>query len=108
SYRVELPPDLKRRGIHPVFHASRLRVHVPNDDRLFPGRKHDQLGFSTEKEPEWQVKSILDHRGRGTSAKFEVEWAAGDRTWLPYRDVEKFVAFQDYLEVQGVKHAKDL
>jgi hypothetical protein len=25
-------------GVHPVFHASLLRIHVPNDDRLLPGR----------------------------------------------------------------------
>ena len=32
SFKIELPPELKRRGVHPVFHASLLRVHVPNDD----------------------------------------------------------------------------
>ncbi|KAF9032469.1 hypothetical protein BDZ89DRAFT_892916, partial [Hymenopellis radicata] len=101
SYRIELPPDLKRRGLHPVFHASKLRVHVPNDDRLFPGRRHDQIGLGTQNEAEWQVKRINTHRGRGTTAVFEVEWSSGDRTWLPYRDVEKFVALQDYLEVLG-------
>jgi hypothetical protein len=37
SYRIDLPRHLKHRGIHDSFHASLLRIHLPNDDRLFPG-----------------------------------------------------------------------
>ena len=37
-YKIALPPDLLRRGIHPIFHASLLRIHIPNDDRRFPAR----------------------------------------------------------------------
>jgi len=37
SYKVDISARLKQRGIHDVFHASLLRIHVPNDDRLFPG-----------------------------------------------------------------------
>ena len=36
SYQIELPSELKKRGIHDVFHASLLRIHHPSDDRLFP------------------------------------------------------------------------
>jgi hypothetical protein len=36
TYKVNLPPELKQRGIHPVFHALLLRIHIPNDDRRFP------------------------------------------------------------------------
>ena len=35
SYWVNLPNSLKQQGVHNVFHASLLRVHIPNDDRLF-------------------------------------------------------------------------
>jgi hypothetical protein len=38
SYKIDLPSELKRKGIHPSFHASLLRIHHPNDDRRFPGR----------------------------------------------------------------------
>ncbi len=31
-FRLELPSNLKSRGIHDVFHASLLRIHVPNND----------------------------------------------------------------------------
>jgi len=32
SFQLELTPNLQKRGVHDVFHASLLRVHVPNDD----------------------------------------------------------------------------
>ena len=35
-YRIELPDTLKQRGVHNVFHLSLLRIHIANDDRLFP------------------------------------------------------------------------
>jgi hypothetical protein len=38
SFRLELLPKLKRRGVHNVFHAKLLRVHHPNNVRRFPGR----------------------------------------------------------------------
>jgi hypothetical protein len=37
SFKLELPMHLKKRGVHDVFHSSLLRIHAPNDDRLFPG-----------------------------------------------------------------------
>jgi hypothetical protein len=37
SFKLDLPDRLKQRGVHPVFHSSYLREHIPNDDRLFPG-----------------------------------------------------------------------
>jgi len=43
SFRVDLPNSLKQRGIHDVFHSSLLRIHVPNDDRLFPRRLDEQI-----------------------------------------------------------------
>ena len=37
SFQLELPPHLKRRGVHDIFHSSLQKIHVPNDDWLFPG-----------------------------------------------------------------------
>jgi hypothetical protein len=47
SFQLELPSPLKQRGLHDVFHASLLRIHIPNDDRRFPGRLDSQLGITT-------------------------------------------------------------
>jgi hypothetical protein len=33
SFQLDLPANMKQRGVHDVFHSSLLRVHVPNDDR---------------------------------------------------------------------------
>jgi hypothetical protein len=43
SFKLDLPPHLKQRGVHDVFHSSLLREHIPNDDRLFPGRMDNSL-----------------------------------------------------------------
>lgn len=37
SYKIELSDELKKHGINATFHASLLRIHVPNDDQRFPG-----------------------------------------------------------------------
>jgi hypothetical protein len=38
SFQLDLPANMKQRGVHDMFHSSLLRIHVPNDDRQFPGR----------------------------------------------------------------------
>jgi len=38
TYKIDLPLELRRRGIHPAFHASLLRIHISNDDIRFPSR----------------------------------------------------------------------
>ena len=43
SFKLDLPANLRRRGIHDVFHSSLLQVHQPNDDHLFPGRLDSQV-----------------------------------------------------------------
>ncbi|KNZ73356.1 hypothetical protein J132_07654, partial [Termitomyces sp. J132] len=37
SCQVAISHNMKRQGIHNVFHAALLRIHKPNDDQLFPG-----------------------------------------------------------------------
>jgi len=101
SFRIELPPHLKQRGVHNVFHASLLRIHVPNDDRLFPGRLFTQLNPRSETESEWAVDRILSHSGSRRDAVFEVQWKAGDVTWLPYSQIEHLNALKEYIDLQG-------
>jgi transposase InsO family protein len=103
TFKVDLPPELKQRGIHPAFHSSLLRIHVPNDDRLFPGRRASQLGLAEQMEGEWSISHLRSHRNSGTKAIFEVEWTSGDITWLPYRDVQNWTALHDYLETLGFR-----
>ncbi len=56
-YKVDLSSNLKQRGVHDIFHASLLRIHIPNDDRLFPGRSDSQIwDFGEDSEKEWAVE----------------------------------------------------
>lgn len=68
SFKIDLPAHLKKRGVHNVFHASLLRIHVPNDDHLFPGRLDTQLGEGPDVDSEWAVDKILSHTSLGENS----------------------------------------
>jgi len=102
SFHIELPSSLRQRGIHDVFHSSLLCIHIPNDNRLFPGRSDEQipeLGGTTR---EWTVDKILSHQGSHSDAKFEVLWMSGDKTWLPYGEIAHLRVITDYFEIIGI------
>jgi hypothetical protein len=33
SFQLDLPQNLKQRGMHDVFYVSLLHIHIPNDDK---------------------------------------------------------------------------
>lgn len=107
AYLIDLPADLKRRGLNPTFHASKLRVHIPNDDRRFPGRRVEQL-TAGENSTEWVVSRIITHHGKGRNALFQIEWKSGDRTWMPISEIEHLEALTAYLEASGVASVEQL
>ncbi|GAW07457.1 gag-pol polyprotein [Lentinula edodes] len=72
SFRVSLPNHFIQRGVHPVFHSSLLRIHVPNDDRRFPGRHDTQLHESPVAQPQWRIEKILSHTGSQRHAIFQL------------------------------------
>ena len=102
SFKLELPMHLKKRGVHDVFHSSLLRIHMPNDDRLFPGRMDTQLGVSPEADDEWAVDLIRTHAGSGEDSMFEILWKSGDITWMPYFQIKQLQALDTYLELLGI------
>lgn len=108
TYKLELSAELRKHGINPTFHASLLRIHVPNDDRRFPGRQLNQLPGFGEIPREWAVDRILSHVGRGTDADFEVLWTTGDVTWLPYSETKHLEALTSYCEAMGISTPNDL
>ena len=108
SYRIELPAHLKKRGVHDVFHSSLLRIHVPNDDRLFPGRMDTQLKDSPDSEDEWAVDRIQSHAESGENAVFEILWKSGDLTWMPYHQIKHLPALKIYLELMGTDDISNL
>ena len=109
SYQIDLPSNLKQRGIHPVFYASLLRIHEPNDDRLFPGRLDSQITDLGDQEGhEWAVDKILSHKGSKENSVFEMKWKSGDVTWVPYGTIAHLDAMKSYFEAQGVERVSDL
>jgi hypothetical protein len=104
SFKLELPAHLKRRGVHDVFHSSLLRIHVPNDDRLFPGRMDTQIGGDSDPDTddEWAVDKIRTHAGSREISIFKIVWKSGDVTWLPYYQIRHLQALETYLELMGV------
>jgi hypothetical protein len=108
SYQLELPRELKTKGVYDVFHASLLRRHFPNDDRRFPGRQLHQLPGLGHTLDEWSINRIQSHTGRGTDALFEILWSTGDVTWAPYAELKGLSALDEYLEAMGVVHPKQL
>ncbi|CAL1697539.1 unnamed protein product [Somion occarium] len=108
SYRLELPSRLRQQGVHDVFHSSLLRIHEPNDDRLFPGRLDRQVAEIEGQEEEWAIDKIVAHAGSGENTIFETVWKSGDHTWVPYATVAGLDALKNYLELVGVDGIKDL
>ena len=104
SYQIELPTELRKRGIHDVFHASLLRTHQPNDDRLFPDRSLSRILADDEERREWEVEKVLAHAGSKENAIFQIRWKTGEISWLPYHQVAHLVAIADYLEAVGVSN----
>lgn len=90
-------------GVHDVFHASLLREHIPNDDQLFPGQMDTQVWNTPDTEGKWAVERLLLHSGSGANSLFEVKWASGDITWLPYYQITHLQALSKYLDLVGVQ-----
>ena len=108
SFKIELPAHMKQRGVHDKFHASLLRIHEPNDDRLFPGRMDTQIGEGLDVDREWAVEQIRSHHGSAEDSVFEIEWKSGDVTWMPYYQVQHLQALDNYMELLGVRSIADL
>lgn len=108
SYRIQIPARLRQRGIHDVFHASLLRIHVPNDDRLFPGRLETQIGEVDNLEGEWAADKITSHSGSKMDALFEVLWRSGDVSWMTYHQVAELSLLGSYFEALGIDNIQGL
>ena len=108
SFKLELPQHLKQQGVHNVFHSSLLRIHVPNDNRLFPGHMDTQVVGDNPLDDKWAVECIKSHSRSKTDAIFQVLWKLGDVTWLPYYQITHLQALTDYFELIGVSQVAKL
>ena len=67
-----------------------------------------QISVGDNLEPEWAIDKILSHSGFKEDSLFEVQWKAGDVTWLPYHQIEHLIALSAYFEAMGIEKIMDL
>lgn len=108
SFRIDLPSEFLQQGVHPVFHSSLLRIHVPNNDHRFPGRLHDQLHETAIAESQWRIDKVISHSGAKHNEVFQVLWSTGDSTWMPYAEIGDLPCVIEYLELLGLEDISQL
>ncbi|KZV59543.1 hypothetical protein PENSPDRAFT_555063, partial [Peniophora sp. CONT] len=108
TFKLDLPKEMLSRGLTNAFHASLLRLHHANDDRLFPGRQMHQLPSFNEDGAEWAIDRILSHSGQGTDSMFEVQWTTGDVTWATYHEMKGLNCLDEYFEAMGITGVRNL
>ena len=91
-----------------MFHMSLLWIHIPNDNRLFPGWLDNQIWEFEDVEHEWAIEHIKSHSGARANTLFEIIWKSGDITWLPYHKISHLDALEQYFDVLGIESIADL
>ena len=108
TYQLGLSNKLTKWGINQTFHALLLRLHVPNNDRCFPGRMPIQIPGFRESLGEWIVDRIVTHHGKGHRSQFQILWKVGDKSWVSYQEVAHLNVLKQYCELMGVEDATEL
>ena len=110
TVKLELPPELTARQVHPTFHVSLVQAHVPNHNERVPRRDTATCyNFGTTDEPEWFIDEILAHRWVDRAhLEFQVRWIVGDVMWEPLAECKELEALDEYLELRGVRQPRDL
>ena len=83
AYKLDLQG--RYQGIHPVFHVSLLRPHVPGGSSAAP-----PLPILRNGEEEWAVEAILRHRRKGAGTEYLVRFEGFDASqdqWLSEEDL---------------------
>ena len=96
---LELPPELTAWWLHPNFHMSLLRAHIPNDNARFlrcDTKLYFDFGVADEPGPGWFVDEILAHRWVDPMGlEFQVHWTLGDVTWEPLASCKGLAALDN-------------
>ena len=87
AYKLNLPHEMVKNHVHPVFHASLLKKYVTSErynDRepLRPPPSE----FTDVGEPKWEPEKILQKRSRRRKAEYLVKWKGypnHESTWEP-------------------------
>jgi hypothetical protein len=104
-FKLRLPTHW---NIHPVFHASLLtpyqsiEMYGPTTSRPSPE--------IIDGEPEYEVESILNHKGKGATWKYLVKWKGydlSDATWEPEDNIHAPLLVKAYFS-QNNRQGKEI
>lgn len=74
NYKLDLSKNLKKCGIHPVFHISCLCCHKLNNDELFPHQDTQvYYDLGTSEDTEYLVDEIIDTIGKAKHSAFKCD-----------------------------------
>ncbi|EJD36661.1 hypothetical protein AURDEDRAFT_31431, partial [Auricularia subglabra TFB-10046 SS5] len=77
SYRLKLPADMRKRGVHDVFHAELLRPYVANDDVRFPDRSWHGIATVPLSRAKHSIAEIVGHKKLNEGFVFYAKWGNG-------------------------------
>ena len=96
AYELDLPPDWK---VHPVFHISNLRRYVRSEE--FNWTEKPPPPILVDGEEEYEVETILRHKGRGARRLYQVLWKSypvTEASWEPESHLRNASSLlEDYL-----------
>ena len=93
AYQLAIPPEWKKRGVHPVFNESLLSPYVAP---YFPSQQVPEppppiLIDLEDETPEYEVESIVDSRIYRGKLQYKVKWLGYSHShdsWEPLSHVE--------------------
>ena len=114
AYKLELPHEMLRNRIHPVFHASLLKRHITSEH--FGEReplKPPPAEMTDEAELKWEVEKLLRIRMHRGNTQYLVAWKGyplHEATWEPewriLEDAPESVA--EFNKDNTIEHPKPL
>ena len=93
-------------GIFPIFHSSELKLHIANNETLFPNWGHPRPGpvLTSNGLEEHEIESILNSRHQGRRWQFLVQWVGfnpEEDEWLSSQMLEDCEALDRWYEQDG-------
>jgi hypothetical protein len=75
-------------GVHPVFHVSVLRKHIPDTSDHQKTQLPDPI--TVQGKSKWEVEAVLDCRKKRRTVEYLVSWKGfghEDNTWEPAKNL---------------------